>query len=730
LFVGLIGERDELPEIRSTLDLVALELWRSDPDHRDTLQACLLEAFAKASGRKARNSGAVLAQLLGSSIPTSADELEEYIKTARANLQSSSDAEAILGAFKVLALAFQPCSIQGEGLEEELLALLNRGGAPAHAAAWVLTWLSMDRVAPGEDTRPFIHDRLGTPLSGQHHGRSTRTGWRPSHLAAAELVRALERARVDEIDLKCHLISLLGLAGCADIIRPLLARLDESDATVRGAIQLALASLAKCVLPLSDSLLSELETELKDRLLHNEMLEESECAEALVLLALFEREEQLRQLASDDKVRVLFRRGALECIGLLASRSGAVESRHHIEAFLEEQLRADALDVLVEGIEGWAEHDVRIPPLHAASRAMQMAMSADLPLLGSGPGRVVPMLTLAAQQGGEGLRIHTEVVTPAVWKLPLPDGEQLELVVVDGGVYQIGTPEAEYGSNVYPQLRQKCVEVNVEVLRRVTLSPYALVRHPITQAQWRSVASLPRVEGDINPTPSTFDTLTLWERFAQPGCLPVECVSWNDCQEWLRRLNRWMSVQWPELGRQGEAPQLVLPSESQWEVACRAVEPSTAEASKSPPFNFGDTLDASWANYHGGYRYGPGRQGNFRQRPVPVGFFGLVNRWGLAEMHGQVNEWCADRWHRDPLAGSMADGSPVDELDLDLEGNQEQPYRVLRGGSWLIPPPFVRASFRYSLDPADVSPINGFRPCCLLPPGSLIAPTASQNAVG
>jgi len=66
-------------------------------------------------------------------------------------------------------------------------------------------------------------------------------------------------------------------------------------------------------------------------------------------------------------------------------------------------------------------------------------------------------------------------------------------------------------------------------------------------------------------------------------------VSWNQGREWLGRLNRWLREQWRELGGNGEAPQLALPSENQWEGACRP--------GARTPFHFGDTLDGSWARY-------------------------------------------------------------------------------------------------------------------------------------
>jgi formylglycine-generating enzyme required for sulfatase activity len=439
-------------------------------------------------------------------------------------------------------------------------------------------------------------------------------------------------------------------------------------------------------------------------------VEQQEAAVVLGLIGTETAIEALEGLASDGSQPPELRRVALEALGLTARDQA--EHRQRIKVFLERQLRADSLDLLVEGEESWAEHDLRLPPLQGASRALQLAASAELPLLGNGPGRLVPMLTLTALQEGEALRIRTEVVTPAVWKLPLPRGEQLELVVVEGGQAEIGSPEGEEGRDLYPQFRQKCEGVNVEEQRTVNLKAFALVRNPLSQAQWRAVAALPSLERDISQAPGTYEAKGLWESYAEPSGLAVDSVSWNDCEEWLQRLNLWLKEQWPELGGQGEAPQLALPSESQWEAACRAGD--------STPFHFGDTLDASWANYDGNYTYGPGRKGAFRQRPVPLGFFGLVNRWGLAEMHGQLLEWCADQWHRDPVAGSAGDGSPVEGPDSELEGNQEHSYRLLRGGSWIGTPHVARAAFRVGGLPDGVNTDVGVRPGCFSPPGSLL----------
>ena len=493
------------------------------------------------------------------------------------------------------------------------------------------------------------------------------------------------------------------------------------------------------------------------------------------------------------------RRRAAESLGLLAKRSGDREQRDRIAGELEGWLRSDALDLRIEQVSepsavaaaweaaqrqvatqvaqarstgqlgklkeaqllqmireaeeqiaqqerwamgqspGWAEHDALLPLLQGASRGLQLAASADLPLLGSGPGRLVPMLTLTAQEEDTALRIRSEVVDCELWRLPLPSGEQLELVLVKGGKYGIGSPVEEAGRAVYAEqrIRQKCEGVDVEALRQVQLVSYAMVRHPISQAQWRAVVEgmAPEQRGQLQATPGTFREEDHWERYGQPGALPVDSVSWNQCQQWLEALNSWLACQWPDWAEQhpglgSQALQLALPSESQWEVACRA--------GSAMPFHFGSTLDPSWARYDATYTYGRGRRGGYEKRPVPIGFFGLVNRWGLAEMHGQLQEWCADQWHRSPIREDLGkrrswfggggttqellDGRALEGPDPGLaEVPSEQEMRLLRGGSWINSPRSARAAFRYGLPPVNVNPLVGVRPGCFSPPGLLLS---------
>jgi formylglycine-generating enzyme required for sulfatase activity len=232
------------------------------------------------------------------------------------------------------------------------------------------------------------------------------------------------------------------------------------------------------------------------------------------------------------------------------------------------------------------------------------------------------------------------------------------------------------------------------------------------------------IEEDLDGAIGAVNAESLWGHHGQPGELPVDSVSWQQSREWLQRLNRWLKEQWPVLGGSGETPQLALPSENQWEGACRA--------GTTTPFHFGDTLDASWARYDAtAYPFGRGRRkGSKPKQSWLNGFSGLVNLWGLAELHGQLFEWCEDSLHPNPVGeGHPEDGQPWREEDGDLvRGESSQRcWKLMRGGSWFNEPRYCRAAFRYGKHPVDVSTRFGVRPCCLLPPGSLLCPTAAQK---
>jgi len=126
--------------------------------------------------------------------------------------------------------------------------------------------------------------------------------------------------------------------------------------------------------------------------------------------------------------------------------------------------------------------------------------------------------------------------------------------------------------------------------------------------------------------------------------------------------------------------------------------------------HFGETLITELANYDGNYTYGQGPQGAYRQQTTNVGSF-PANAWGLQDMHGNVGEWCLDRWHPS-LAKAPTDGSAWQEPASEL-AKQYQDCRLLRGGSWGFRPGYCRSAFRAPLQPGLVYSFVGLRVVCL-----------------
>jgi formylglycine-generating enzyme required for sulfatase activity len=254
----------------------------------------------------------------------------------------------------------------------------------------------------------------------------------------------------------------------------------------------------------------------------------------------------------------------------------------------------------------------------------------------------------------------------------LAPGVALTMVAIPAGTFLMGSPPGEEGR----------VDVE-EAQRRVSLPAFLMGRFPITQKQWREVAGWEKVERELDADPST----------SKGPDRPVEQVSWHDAVEFCRRLSL----------RTGKS--YGLPSEAQWEYACRA--------GSTTPFHFGETLTTELANYNGNYTYGQGPKGTSREQTTDVGSF-PGNAWGLQDMHRNVWEWCLDRWHPS-LAKGPTDGSAWQEPAQEVP-KEDRDGRLLRGGSWLNAPSSCRSAYRYSSLPDYRHDNVGFRVCCL-PPG-------------
>ncbi len=165
--------------------------------------------------------------------------------------------------------------------------------------------------------------------------------------------------------------------------------------------------------------------------------------------------------------------------------------------------------------------------------------------------------------------------------------------------------------------------------------------------------------------------------FSQTDSHPVTCVSWNDVQTFIKWLNH------------KENKTYRLPTEAEWEYACRA--------GTNTPFSFGKCLSADQANYDGNYPFSGCPKGKYRKKTVPVASFS-ANLWGLYDMHGNVWEWCQD-WH-----GSYHTGFVTDPI-----GRVKGSNRVLRGGSWFSKAKHCRSTNRDGNRIDDRNSVNGFR---------------------
>jgi formylglycine-generating enzyme required for sulfatase activity len=230
----------------------------------------------------------------------------------------------------------------------------------------------------------------------------------------------------------------------------------------------------------------------------------------------------------------------------------------------------------------------------------------------------------------------------------LGNGATLELVAIPGGTFLMGSPETEEGSKDLERPQH-----------RVTLSPFYMGKYPVTQAQWEAV---------MGTNPSYF----------KGANRPVECVTWDNVQEFLRTLNA-------KIGKEVYR----LPTEAEWEYACRA--------GTTTPFAYGATITPDLANYDGNYPYGSAPKGKYREETTDVGSF-PPNAFGMYDMHGNVWEWCQD-WY----------GSYSEEAVTDPRGPESGSYRVIRGSGWSSTAGSCRAACRRYDAPAARIYDFGFR---------------------
>jgi formylglycine-generating enzyme required for sulfatase activity len=252
----------------------------------------------------------------------------------------------------------------------------------------------------------------------------------------------------------------------------------------------------------------------------------------------------------------------------------------------------------------------------------------------------------------DNLTLYRDKRTNKGYTEDLGNGVTLTLMLIPAGEFIMGAPKDEPDSSDSERPQHP-----------VKLQTFLMGRYPITQAQWRVVASYDREEIDLPPNPSRF----------KGDDLPVEQVNWYEATEFCKRLSTLTGKNYH------------LPSEAQWEYACRA-ETETA-------YHFGPKLTEELAHYNQG----------LAGQTTPVGQY-PANQWGLHDMHGNVLEWCQDHWY------SSYKGAPTDGSAWLTDNDKAN--RARRGGSWFYYPTGCRSAYRLNDGPDNRYDFIGFRVCC------------------
>jgi len=214
------------------------------------------------------------------------------------------------------------------------------------------------------------------------------------------------------------------------------------------------------------------------------------------------------------------------------------------------------------------------------------------------------------------------------------NGIDIKVVKLEGGRFLMGAPEGKGREDERPQ-------------HLVRLPAFAIGKYPVTQAEWRAVADLPKVEIELEFAPSHF----------KGDNLPVEQISWEEAVEFCKRVSK------------ATGKEFRLPTEAEWEYACRA---GTIGAYA------GDLDEMAWYS------------GNANDQTHAVGSR-KPNRWGLYDMHGNVWEWCQDIYAADYYSDSPEESPPGPEF------SSTNFKRVIRGGSHTCNPFSCRSSVRFKI---------------------------------
>jgi predicted Zn finger-like uncharacterized protein len=254
----------------------------------------------------------------------------------------------------------------------------------------------------------------------------------------------------------------------------------------------------------------------------------------------------------------------------------------------------------------------------------------------------------------------------------------MKLTLIPPGEFMMGSPRQEIDGLIreFSFLKDNLEAEQPQHQVRIT-KPYYLGMCEVTQGEYERV---------MGTNPSAFSrsgSSSAKVSGQDTSRFPVESVSWEDAEEFCRRLSA--------LSEERAAGRVYrLPTEAEWEFACRA--------GTTTPFHFGSQLNGREANCNGNFPHGTTVKGPDLQRPTRVGSYG-ANGFGLYDMHGNVWEWCSDWWKRDYTTTTVTDPT----------GPTAGSHRVYRGGGWLFPAWGCRSAYRDGDQPSYRDFYLGFR---------------------
>ena len=491
----------------------------------------------------------------------------------------------------------------------------------------------------GDDIRQVAAEKCAKIV--QHDDRLTRLAQQAADIedaGAAQMILSQQAQLVQSVRLLGQ--AMLLITKKLDLFQAALQKIDTDQELKRGLLDKKVKQLGlRYELYLSQKDIYELQKEVSDMLRVALNFEElmRECFGPLQALIEDVTGMDGAFAGAVEEIKNLTRVMLTDDSGALAADALNDAEEDLLNFLMRSQLQRDQLaDVVNSAWQAEAEAEFDADMAQGEAVSVRQALENLRTFLDAR----LPVNSEASQSGASNLDLtaQSRLRTPVV---ELGGGVTLELIEIPGGTFWMGSPDGQGSNDERPR-------------HQVTLAPFYIGKYPVTQAQWQAV---------MGSNPSYF----------KGEDRPVEQVSWNACQEFLKKLNANPSLS--PLNQGGQRGVFRLPTEAEWEYACRAGS-ETIYAFGDDPAQLGTY---AWFSENSGSETHPVGQKS-------------PNAWGLCDMHGNVLEWCQD-WFAETYYANSPQENP--------QGPSSGQYRLLRGGSWYYNATRCRSACRNGSDPAN-----------------------------